>query len=564
MTRHRPGPGDGDALRREAEKRLLERGGAREAPVSADAIEGVLHDLRVHQIELEMQNDELRRAQSSLVIERGRYFDLFELAPVGYLTLTSEGVILEANLTAASLIGLSRGEIVGKPFTSFINPDDQDVYYLHRRRVESGAPAETCEVRLVQNGDARRWVSLSTIAAREPDGAPVVRAVVGDITARRKAEEELKQSQARLREAQTLEAVGRLAGGVAHNFNNLLQALLSLSALLRLHSTTPESSRIVDQIDLLLARGASLAQQLLYLSPDQPVTRTAIDLRSLVESATATLRVRLPKNVLLAVEADGAAGSLQVEGDAGQLEQVVMTLALNALDAMPSGGTLSIRVFDRPGFVVLEFEDSGPGIDEATRKHLFEPFIRTSETRGVTVRGLAVAHGIVQSHGGRIDVHGTGGKGNRFRVLLPAAEAPSSVVAGEAAGRELIQGRGERILLVEDEEATREALAEILGLLGYSVRSVGSGQEALDLAPLPVPDLLISDVLLPGIHGPALAERLQELWPGMKVILMSGYTSDVVVPRSAAGEPVRFLRKPFSMAALSRELHAALDSGRDG
>jgi CheY-like chemotaxis protein len=258
----------------------------------------------------------------------------------------------------------------------------------------------------------------------------VVRAVLGDITARRNAEDELEQSRAHLQEAQTLEAVGRLAGGVAHNFNNLLQALLSLSALLRLHSTTHESLRIIDQIDLLFARGADLAQQLFYL----------------------------------------------------------------------------------------------------------------------------------QSHGGRIDVESAAGKGNLFRVFLPTSMPPSPVSVSETADTELIRGHGEQILLVEDEDVTRESLAELLELLGYSVRTARSGEEVLDLAPGLAPDLLLSDVLLPGIPGTVLAERLHARWSGMRVILMSGYTSDIVVPRGAVGEPVRFVRKPFEMAVLSRELRAALDS----
>lgn len=564
MTRNRPGSDDGEALRRQAEERLRERGGRREGPLGAGEIEAVLHDLRVHQVELEMQNDELRRAQASLVAERGRYFDLFELAPVGYLTLGAEGTILEANLTAASILGLPRSEVVGKPLTSFISPDDQDVYYLHRRRVESGAPAEDCELRIVQPGDARRWVALSTIAAREPDGSPVVRAVLGDITARRNAEDALEQSRARLQEAQTLEAVGRLAGGVAHNFSNVLQAISSLSSTLGLLSNTPESSKIVEQIDAMVRRGAALAQQLLYLSPDHPAARATVDLGSLVESATMPLRARPPKNLTIAVESGGARDPLWVEGDEGQLEQVVMTLALNALDAMPTGGNLSIRAFERPGAVVLEVQDSGPAIDETTRKHLFEPFLRTDEARGITIRRLAVAHGIVQSHGGRIDVESAAGRGNLFRVFLPAAVPPSPDSASETAGAELIRGRGEQILLVEDEDATRESLAELLVLLGYSVLSARSGEEALDLPPGEAPDLLLSDVLLPGIHGTVLAERLHARWPGMRVILMSGYTSNIVVPRSAAGETVRFVRKPFEMAALSRELRVALDSPRGG
>lgn len=563
MTRKRPHPDDGAELRRKAEELLKARGGSREAPLAPNEVDRVLHDLRVHQVELDMQNDELRKVQAKLEAERGRYFDLFELAPVGYLTLDGDGTILEANFTAAALLGLPRSEIVGRQLTSFIVPADQDIYYLHRRRLETGGPTEVCELRLVQKNAEPRWVALSTVIAREPDGAPVWRVVINDITARKSAEDELEQGRTRLTEAQKLEAVGRLAGGVAHNFNNILQALSSLSALLALRSGAPEVRRPVEQIDAQIKRGAALARQLLIFSPDHPVTRTTVDFRRLIDAMTPTFRASLPEKVRLSVDLGDEASPLWVDADATGLEQVVTNLVQNAQEAMPTRGTLSIRTFARNGFVVLEVEDTGRGIDEATREHLFEPFFATREAKGASVRGLAFAYGVVQRHGGRIEVQSAVGRGSLLRVLLPAA-APSSVaLPQESAGGDLAPGRGERILVVEDEEATREVLTDLLGLLGYEVVAAERGEDALALPDLPAPDLLLSDVLLPGIPGPALADRLKKRWPEMRVILMSGYTSDIAVPRDAAGRPVRFLQKPFAMAQLSGELRAALDDGRD-
>ncbi|MGK2857827.1 MAG: hybrid sensor histidine kinase/response regulator [Thermoanaerobaculia bacterium] len=563
MTRKRLGPDEAAKLRLEAEQRLKERGGSRHAPLPADEVERVRHDLRVHQIELEMQNDELRTAQEHLVAERGRYFDLFELAPVGYLTLNTEGKILEANLTAASLFGVSRADIVGRQLTSFIASADQDVYYLHRRGLETGAPPDSCEVRLVEAGETERWVALSTVAAREPEGSAVWRTMISDITGRKRAEEELAQSQSRLLEAQTLEAVARLAGGVAHNFNNILQALTSLSALLRLSASAAETSRIVGEVDAQVARGAGLAKQLLSLSPDHPVAGVPIDLRALLEAATPPLRAMLPDSVRLSLETGDASKPLWMEGDAGQIEQIVMNLVFNAIEAMPAGGTLSIRAHSGAGVVELEVEDTGRVIDGMTRKHLFEPFLTTKEAKSASVRGLAIAYRFVQSHGGRIDVESGVGNGTLLRVVFPAADAPSALSAEAETGTELVPGEGEQILVVEDEDATRDGLSTLLGMLGYSVRTSQSGEAALALPAMPAPDLLLTDVLLPGITGPVLAEQLRQRWPRLKVILMSGYTSDIALPRGVTGKPVRFLQKPFEMARLSREVRAALEDGDD-
>lgn len=560
MTRRRQDSGEADELRRLAEEQLKNRGGSREVLPAADGVERLVHDLRVHQVELEMQNEELRSTQEQLVAERGRYFDLFELAPVGYLTVDSDGAILEANLTAASLLGLSRGEIVGRQLTSFIFFADQDIHYLHRRRLETGGPMEVCELRLVQKDAEPRWVALSTVAAREPDGSPVWRAVINDITRRKHAELELEQGRTRLLEAQKLEAVGRLAGGVAHNFNNILQALSSLSALLALRSGTPEVTGAVGQIDAQIRRGAALARQLLIFAPDHRVNKEPVDLRGLVESMAPTLRAALPESVRLSTGSRDDSSPVWVEGDATGLEQVVTNLVQNARDAMPLRGTLTIRTFSRDGFGVLEVEDTGRGIDEATRGHLFEPFATAKEGRGASVSGLAFAYGIVRSHGGRIEVESAAERGSLLRVMIPAAASPIVSSPDESTGDALIPGLGETILVVEDEDATREVLTELLGLLGYEVVATGRGEDVLAFPDVPAPDLLLTDVLLPGIPGPALAVQLRKRWPRLGVILMSGYTSDIAIPHDASGSPVRFLQKPFDMSRLSRELREALDA----
>ena len=372
-----------------------------------------------------------------------------------------------------------------------------------------------------------------------------------------KALAELHRTQSFLVNQEKIRALGQLAGGVAHNFNNILQALLSLATVLRLRVKSPELATTVAEIDALVKRGANLTRQLLLFSQHEVTKKERIDLGETVSAAVALLRHLIPENVRLALETPPE--PLWVDGDRGQIDQIIVNLAVNARDVMPGGGTLTVRTCGRGGEAILEVADTGHGIDEDTRAHLFEPFFTTKgkhEGRGL---GLSVVHGIVERHGGRIEVESAPGQGARFRIVFPLVSPQEEVVAEQPVGEgELLPGHGERILLVEDEDTARRSLVEILEMQGYQVTALASGEEARSLPERPAPNLLLTDLMLPGVSGSQLAARLGGRWPDLKVVLMSGYSEDEVARRGVEAGTMRFLQKPFDLTTLAREIRAAL------
>ena len=376
-------------------------------------------------------------------------------------------------------------------------------------------------------------------------------AVKEDVTA-------LKQMEEQLRRAQRMEAVGRLAGGVAHDFNNLLQAMLGLTQLERLRGGDPATSaERLQEMEELLRRGAQLTQQLLLFSRREEPRTERFDLNDGIRESAKLLQRLLRADVTLAFEL--AAEPLPVEADRGQIGQVCMNLAVNAADAMPEGGTLTVRSGRERDDVWFSVTDTGHGIPEPIRDHIFEPFFTTKGDQRGTGLGLAVVHGIVSQHGGEVEVQSSVGTGTTFRVLLPrrAEENEGAVPAAAQAGT-LPRGDGQRVLLVEDNDAVRRAFERLLVRLGYEVRAVGSGEEA-DLLPAPQPfTLLLTDMVLPGMSGAVLAARLRERWPALRVIFMSGYTEDEVLRKKAALGEERFLQKPVDLPTLAREVHDAL------
>ena len=369
--------------------------------------------------------------------------------------------------------------------------------------------------------------------------------------------------QAQLRQSQKMEAVGQLAGGVAHDFNNLLQGMLSQTQLLRRWHSEPEAELLTLELERQIKRGASLTRQLLLFSRRETAKPERLDLNDVMRDAT-TMLVRLARaNIGVSIELSPE--PLPVEADRGQLDQVLLNLAVNAFDAMPQGGRLTVRTGEAPGPTVwLSVEDTGHGIVAAVRERIFEPFFTTKGTGMGTGLGLSVVKGIVDNHAGRIEVATVVGEGTTFRVLLPrAAVELTPPEAGPQQEARLEPGNGERILVVEDEGIAREGLRQILAGLGYDVVAAASGEEAAGLGADQPFDLLLTDLMLPGISGPALAQKLRGRWPRLEVILMSGYTEDEAVRRGVSAGKVRFLQKPFDMATLAREIRAALDERRD-
>jgi len=377
-------------------------------------------------------------------------------------------------------------------------------------------------------------------------------AVKEDVTA-------VKQMEDQLRRAQRMEAVGRLAGGVAHDFNNLLQAMLGITQLSRLPGEDVATIQDrLQELEELLRRGAQLSQQLLLFSRREEIKAEPLDVNQVIRDTAKLLGRLLGANVTLTLELSPEA--LPVMADPGQLGQVWMNLAVNATDAMPDGGSLTVRSGRRGDTDVwFSVSDTGHGIPDDIRDHIFEPFFTTKGDRRGTGLGLAVVHGIVTQHGGEVEVASTVGKGTTFRVLLPRrAEAGDAPAPQAAQAKALPHGNGERVLLVEDNDSVRRAFERLLIRLGYEVTAVGNAEEADQLPASQEYALLLTDMVLPGMSGAGLATHLRARWPALKVVFMSGYTEDEALRKRAAEGKVRFLQKPVDLATLAREVHDAL------
>jgi CheY-like chemotaxis protein len=381
-------------------------------------------------------------------------------------------------------------------------------------------------------------------------------AIKEDVTARKQIEEQLRQ-------AQRMEAVGRLAGGVAHDFNNLLQAMLGLTQLARVHADDPAGSEErLQELEELLSRGAQLTQQLLLFSRREEPRVERFDLNQAINDTAKLLRRLLRENVTLTLDLAGE--PLVVAADRGQIGQVWMNLAVNAADAMPDGGTLRVQSGrDGDRHVWFAVSDTGHGIPDEILDHIFEPFFTTKEPHSGTGLGLAVVHGIVTQHGGRVDVRSAVGEGTTLRVVLPRQPTADAAALPRPASGTLPQGAGQQVLLVEDNESVRRGFERLLTRLGYAVTAVESAEQAQEMVQDRAFALLLTDMMLPGVSGAELADRLRGRQPDLKVVLMSGYTEDETVRRRLADGALRFLQKPVDLATLARAVHDALEARGD-
>jgi PAS domain S-box-containing protein len=464
-----------------------------------------------------------------------------------------QGHALFVNPAAARIADLPSPEAAaGVSVLDFVCTDDREAALRDLALMSAGTQPSPGRYRQRTASGKERWIeALGTTIRFKKEPAYLL--TVRDITERMHLEIQLRQ-------AQKMEAVGRLAGGIAHDFNNVLQALLSLSQALPSQLTDPvrfgaTSLELQEQVK----RGAALTRQLLLFSRQEARRLERLDLKQVVRQFSQMMRL-VRENVWVSLELGD--GSIPVMGDRGQLEQVLMNLVVNAADAMPQGGRLTIRARTEGGNAILEVMDTGTGMTEETKARLFEPFFTTKDASRGTGLGLSVVHGIVTGHGGSVEAESQVNQGSTFRVVLPTTTNPEAEVEPGAVGdrARLAVGGGERVLVVEDETGAREGLQQVLTMLGYRVTAVGSGAEADALAPEPGFDLLLTDYLLPDVLGTDLAVRLQERWPAVKVVLMSGYAQDEAVRRRISQGELRFLQKPFDMATVARELRDALAS----
>ena len=470
------------------------------------------------------------------------------------------------------LPGTVRNDFAG--YIKLVSSEDQGPVRASLDRVLRGdAQDHFVEHRVTWPDGSVHWLECRGQLYRGKDGAPArLVGTLADISERKRTETALHESEAQLRQAQKLEAIGRLAGGVAHDFNNLLTAIGGYSSLALLELPQDHPLReYLEEIQRAGERGASLTKQLLAAGRKQVLTPRLLDLNELIDNLTSLLRRVIGEDVEL--EWTRGAGAAVVLADPGQVEQVIMNLALNARDAMLQGGTLSISssvVEMAPGdlrapagsFVLLRVADTGLGMDHDTMTHMFEPFFTTKDAGKGTGLGLATVYGIIQQLSGSIRAESVPGRGTQFDIYLPArdeavhAESPASLVPSPRGGTETV-------LLVEDESQVRNLVLDVLQARGYRVLSAKDGVEAIPLEesyPGRI-DLLITDVVMPGLSGRELARHVLGARPETKVLFISGYTDDALL-RHGVNEPgISFLQKPFALDDLLRRVRALLDPG---
>ncbi len=503
--------------------------------------------------ELERRRTEQRLSLQSTVMES---------AANAIVITAPDGTVEWVNPAFTRLTGFSAAEAIGRNPRILNSGKQAPGFYADLWRTIQGGKVWRGEV-VNRRKDGSLYTERMTITpvleSAGSGGTAVIRhyvAVKEDVTV-------LKQMEDQLRRAQRMEAVGRLAGGVAHDFNNLLQAMLGLTQLSRLHGDAGGSEERQLEMEQLLHRGAQLTQQLLLFSRREEPKAERFDLNDGIRETAKLLRHLLRANVSLVFELSRE--PLPVEADRGQIGQVWMNLAVNATDAMPDGGTLTVRSGRRgDADVWFSVTDTGHGIPDDIRDHIFEPFFTTKGDQSGTGLGLAVVHGIVTQHGGEVEVTSTVGAGTTFRVVLPrridAGASETAPATGEV-GR-LPQGNGERVLLVEDNDSVRRAFERLLLRLGYVVKAASSAEEADQLPASEPYALLLTDMVLPGMSGAGLATHLRARWPELRLVFMSGYTEDEALRKRAAEGEVRFLQKPVDLMTLAREVHDALAESR--
>jgi two-component system, cell cycle sensor histidine kinase and response regulator CckA len=491
--------------------------------------------------------------------------EAFALVMTAHLSL--DGHWLKVPPTLCRLLGLEEHRLLGTSIDELLHPEHAEMEgWEHLVRGE--ARTVDLETRWRRPDGKPLWMYLNASLVQDTAGEPLYLLLyLRDITERKSLEDQLRQ-------AQKMEAVGQLAGGIAHDFNNLLTAILGSTELL-LADTPPDDPRREDvqEISRSAHRAAALVRQLLAYSRKQVLQPRRVDLNAIVREMGAMLRRVVGEPIELRLDLDPGLG--HVTADPGQLEQVIANLGVNARDAMPRGGTLTITTTNVTGrgvtapadeglsaagpLVSLAVTDTGIGMDDEVRGRLFEPFFTTKELGRGTGLGLATVYGIVRQSGGHIQVRSRPGEGSSFTVYLPRAEAPRPA-RGALAAAAPVSGGSETVLVAEDEEAVRHLVCRVLRAKGYRVLEARHAEAALDLAAAtaePI-DLLVSDLVMPGLGGRALADRLLNLRPALRVLFITGYAPEAVERQGRLPAGHGLLEKPFTADQLAHKVRETL------
>ena len=515
-------------------------------------------------VEHKKHEEALRRSES-------RYRSLVQSAVYGIYRSSLEGKFLDVNPALIAMLGYASGEeVLGLDPTRdvFLDPGQQSRLM---KEFERSGRLDDVEVRWRRKDGNAITVRLSGRAVNTPEETDQVLEIIAqDVTERRVLEDQFRQ-------AQKMEAVGRLAGGVAHDFNNLLMVVSGYTEVLleRTERDSPVYPKI-EAIQQAADRATTLTRQLLAFSRKQLLELKVVDVNAIVGDIERLLRPLIGENIELITRLASDLG--RTRADAGQIEQVIMNLVVNSKDAMPDGGRITLQTanasldddlrreysYIQPGpYVMLSVSDTGHGMDKETQARIFEPFFTTKEKGKGTGLVLSTVYGIVKQSGGYVFVQSEVGRGTTFRIYLPrvedAAEPLSHVRAAQAAS-----GGSETVLLVEDEESVRQLVRETLEAKGYKVLEADHGAAALQIAAAHqgTIDMLITDVVMPGMSGRELAKQLSTSHPQTKVLYLSGYTEDAIVHQGVLDPGTAFLQKPFTLQMLSRKVREVLSSAQ--
>jgi two-component system, cell cycle sensor histidine kinase and response regulator CckA len=513
---------------------------------------------------------EQKRVERELRKSEERYADLVENAHDIIYTHDLQGNYTSVNKAGERITGYTREESLKMNLAQTVAPESVEYARRMMRQKLAGDEETVYELDIIAKDGRRVAIEVNTRLIRQ-DGVPVgVQGIGRDITERKHLEQQLLQSQ-------KLEAIGQLAGGVAHDFNNLLTAIIGYSDLLLRQVGTDERFRAeLEEISAAGKRAAGLTSQLLAFSRRQVLQPVVLNLNDVVINIERMLRRLIGEDIDIVTVTEDGLGLTKI--DQGQCEQVLMNLAVNARDAMPNGGRLTIETanvdldetYTRhhpeiiPGrYILLAVSDTGTGIDAETYSHIFEPFFTTKDQGKGTGLGLSTVYGIVRQSSGHIWVYSEPGHGATFKVYLPRIDAVGQTRAAHPEAPSTLRGP-ENIMLVEDDESVRNLSRLVLEEHGYTVLAAESGAGALEaFGPLATAiDLVITDVIMPKMNGAELVTRLQEMHPEVKVLYVSGYTEEATIHRGVLLHGVDFLQKPFTPEALARKVRDVLDDNR--
>ena len=568
-------------LRRKAEERWPEIQKKNAVPSSSEEMHRVIHELSIHQIELEMQQEELLLSRDELEESLERYTELYEFAPLGYLTLARDSTICEVNLTATKMLGEERSSLKGDRFGRFVDQDDLTIFNTFIEQVFNRIEPKYAQIRLL-NDDTNQLPNDSSIPemtvridAVVSDDGQECRAILTDITKQKQIEEQNAALQIKLMQAQKMESIGRLAGGVAHDFNNMLQVMLgNLDLLIDTEDLKSNIREIFSDLRMSVLKSAGLTSQLLAFARRQPIDIQVLDFNDTVSKTLNMLKRILGANIELNYSL--SKDLWPVKMDSTQIDQIITNLAINAKESIQGIGTVSFETRNisidaafckhhpemLPGdYVLLVVHDNGKGMDKATLDSVFEPFFSTKSKTSSTGLGLATVYGIVMQNNGAIIVSSEIRKGTTFEIYLPCYAGKLSPSPSVKANEEIAEGN-ETILFVEDDKLVRDITLEFLKSFGYTVLVAESPAEARSIFKdySGTVHLLITDVIMPGMNGRDLALLLMKSRPSLKILLISGYANDSLKSKGNQHVTLPFLGKPFSRIELALKVRGILDS----